>query len=320
MAVAMAVDVVIPVHGRYDLTASCLRHLAAQTVRHRVIVVDDGSTDDTPARLRHEWPKAKLVSLGAARGYTHAVNRGVRDGEGEIVILLNNDVELHPHCLERLVAPFADEKLGSVAASLLQPGGELIDSVGVTVDRTLAGFARLQGRPKAVAGAREPVLAGPEGTAGAYRRAAWEAVGGLDETIRAYMEIVDLALRLQAAGWRTVAAPDAVGIHLGSQTYGRRTAGQRCLAGFSRGYLLRRYGVLRRAGPRTLATEAIVVAGDAAINRDLAALRGRLAGWRAGHGAPRHTWPPPAAIDAGITFRESLVLRLSSYRLPTKPG
>jgi GT2 family glycosyltransferase len=130
------------------------------------------------------------------------------------------------------------------------------------------------------------------------------------------MEIVDLALRLRSAGWATAAAPDAVGIHLGSQTYGRRTTEQRRLAGFSRGYLLRRYGVLRRAPARTLATEAIVVAGDAVLSRDLAALRGRLAGWRAARGTERRAWPPPDAIDATITFRDSLALRRSSYELP----
>jgi GT2 family glycosyltransferase len=319
MTAAPAIDVVIPVFGRYELTASCLRHLAAQTVRHRVIVVDDGSPDDTVGRLRAEWPDVTVVVVGANRGYTHAVNRGVEAGQGDVVVLLNNDVELHADCLECLTAPFADSpRLGSAAAAVLQPGGALIDSAGVTVDATLAAFARLQGRPAGDAAAREPILAGPEGTTGAYRRAAWLQAGGLDERIRAYMEIVDLALRLRSAGWSSAVVPAAVGIHLGSQTYGRRTSDQRRLAGFSRGYLLRRYGVLRRiVAPRALFTEVVVVAGDAWIHRDLAALQGRLAGWRAARGIARHPWPPDSAIDAGITLRDSVALRRGSYRLPS---
>jgi GT2 family glycosyltransferase len=313
--VAGAIDVVVPVHGRWELTRACLEHLAAQTAAHRVIVVDDGSPDETAAALRRDWPAVRLIELGANRGFTRAVNRGVRAGEGEYVVLLNNDVLLRPDFLARLVAPLrADTRAGSVAATMLQPGEERIDSVGVSADATLAGFARLHGRPVAEAdadaSANVPALAGPEGAAGAYRRRAWEEVGGLDEAIPAYMEILDLALRLRGAGWNAASAPDAVGVHLGSQTYGRRSPEQRRLAGFSRGYLLRRYGVMRsRAAARTLLTEAIVVAGDALLCRDLQATRGRLQGWHAARGLQRRPWPPADAIDHSISLRESLALR-----------
>jgi GT2 family glycosyltransferase len=309
--VPASIDVVVPVRDRYALTHDCLRHLTRQSAAHRVIVVDDGSSDDTPLRLRHDWPGVTIVELGSNHGYTRAVNRGVSAGEGEYLVLLNNDVLLDSACLERLVAPLeADETLGSVAALMLAAGGRTIDSFGVTADRTLAGFARLQGHPAADAGLHKPVLAGPEGTAGAYRRHAWQQAGGLDETICAYMEILDLALRLRAAGWGTTCAPAAVGVHLGSSTYGRRSAEQRRLAGFSRAYLLRRYGVLRgRAAPRALATEAIVVLADTLLCHDIQALRGRAEGWRAAARRERHPWPPRDAIDSSISLRESLSLR-----------
>jgi N-acetylglucosaminyl-diphospho-decaprenol L-rhamnosyltransferase len=303
-------DVVVPVHDNYHLTASCLRLLAAQTAAHRVIVVDDGSSDDTPERLRTDWPQVSVVEMGSNRGYTAAVNRGVREGSGDFVVLLNNDVELHPDCLQRLTAPLReDARVGAVAAVMLAPGEERIDSVGVTADPTLAGFARLHGRPARDAAAVEPLLTGPEGAAGAYRRSAWEQVGGLDETIRAYMEVLDLALRLRTAGWATALALDAVGVHLGSQTYGTRSRAQRRLAGFSRGYLLRRYGVLRgRFAARTLLTEAIVVGADTLLCRDFEALAGRLEGWRAGRGAGRIV-PPAEGFDRSISLWRSLALR-----------
>jgi N-acetylglucosaminyl-diphospho-decaprenol L-rhamnosyltransferase len=152
------------------------------------------------------------------------------------------------------------------------------------------------------------------GPAAGYRRSAWDQVRGLDETIFAYMEDFDLALRMRAAGWKTAMAADAVGVHLGSATHGHRSAWQRRHGGFGRGYLLRRYGLLRgRTAARTLATEAVVVVGDLVVSRDLAALRGRVSGWRAGRDRARLPRPPAEAIDPTIGFRDSLALRRGVY-------
>lgn len=311
-----SIDVVVLAYNHWDLTSSCLEHLASQTRAHDVIVVDNGSTDHTREALRRGWPEVRVVELDHNHPFTRAVNLGVAAGEGEHVVMLNNDVDLRPDCLEHLIAPLEqDERIGSVAALMLRPdeeteGEQRIDSMGVTTDVTLAGFARLQGLPASLANQRRPLLTGPEGTAAAYRRIAWTQVGGLDESIEAYMEILDLAWRLRQAGWRTACATDAVGVHLGSATFGRRSVRQRRLSGFSRGYLLRRYGVLRsRYALRTLLTEAIVIVGDAIISRDFASLRGRLAGWRAARGMQRRPMPPVEAIDTTISLRHSLALR-----------
>jgi GT2 family glycosyltransferase len=201
-----------------------------------------------------------------------------------------------------------------VAAVLVRPGADEIDGVGLTADATLAGFARLHGCPVAEVASRRPILVGPSGGAAAYRRSAWEAAGGLDERIFFYSEDLDLAMRLRSAGWLAATASDAVGVHLGAATAGSRSPWQRYQGGFSRGYLLRRYGVLRRrAATRALLTEAIVVAADAVMSRDLRALRGRIAGWRSARGLPRHPAPPPDALDASIGFTESMRLRRRAY-------
>ncbi len=309
------IDVVVVAYNRYDLTERCLSHLARQTVEHQLIICDNGSTDGTSERLREQYPSARLLRLQSNSAFAIACNRGVGAGDGEIVVLLNNDVECRPDFLEQAVAPFeADARLGSVATLMLQPGEELIDSIGMTADPTLAGFLRLHGQPASQAESTLPVLTGPPGTAAAYRRAAWEELGGLDERIFAYNEDFDLALRLGAAGWGTAVAQAAVGVHLGSATHGHRSGWQRYNGGFGRGYLLRRYGVLRgRQAPRALLTEAIVVAGDLAISHDLAALRGRIAGWRAAAGLARLPPPPSGALDSEIGFARSLALRRGVY-------
>jgi GT2 family glycosyltransferase len=313
-----SIDVVVLAYNNWELTSSCLDHLAAQSLPHRVIVVDNGSIDCTRAELHGEWPEVTVVEIDHNRPFTQAVNLGVAAGEGEYVVLLNNDVDLRPDCLEQLVAPLElESEVGSVAAVMLTPGELLIDSVGVTTDVTLAGFQRLHGLDHRHAAETHPLLTGPEGTTAAYRRAAWEEVDGLDERIRAYMEILDLAWRLRQAGWKTVCALGALGTHRGSATFVRRSREQRRLAGLSRGYLLRRYGVLRsRFALRALLTESVVVVGDMLISRDIAGLQGRLAGWRLARGMERRPRPPVEAIDTTISLRDSLALRRAVYRLP----
>jgi N-acetylglucosaminyl-diphospho-decaprenol L-rhamnosyltransferase len=311
----IAVDVVIPTFDGWHLLERCLTLLRAQTLRHNVIVVDNGSRDSTVERAARAFPDVSVLALPTNMGFPSACNRGASAGAGDVIVLLNNDVEPRPDFLDRLVTPLEqDEQLGSVAALLTLADGERIDSVGLAVDRTLAGFPRLRGTPVAGAHATDPVLVGPTGGAGAYRRTAWEAVGGLDEGVVGYGEDVDLALRLRGAGWETVAAPGAIAVHLGSASFGRRSAWQRYQGGFARGYFLRRYRVLRtHAAVRALATEAIVVLADAAISRDLSALRGRVAGYRAAWHLERRDFPPAQALDPTISFTQSLRLRRVVY-------
>ncbi len=103
------VDVVIVAYNRYELTDSCLRHLAAQTLEHRVIVVDNGSTDDTSERVAADWPALELAACAHNHGFAQACNARRRGGLGEIVVLLNNDVDVRPDFLERLVSPLRED-------------------------------------------------------------------------------------------------------------------------------------------------------------------------------------------------------------------
>jgi N-acetylglucosaminyl-diphospho-decaprenol L-rhamnosyltransferase len=311
-----SIDVVIPTYNRWELTKSCLQNLRRQTAPHSVIIADNASTDGTPARLRAAFPEAQLVELEENRGFSVACNAGVRAGHAEIIVLLNNDVDCRPEFLERLTGRLDQGNIGSVAALLLTGEDSFIESFGVAVDRTLAGYPRLRGAPSAAAHRDAPVLAGPSGAAAAFRREAWNDVGGLDEAVFAYGEDVDLALRLRGSGWLAAAAPDAVAIHRGSATAVHRSSAQRFAGGFSRGYFMRRYGVLQRRGAlRALAAETIAVIGDALVySHDLSALHGRFAGWSAARGLPRHPAPPVDAVDDRITFAESLRLRRAMYR------
>lgn len=307
---SITVDVVIPTHGGWSITERCLRCLRAQTLAHRVVVVDDVSPDDTVARIRAGFPEVELLVLEENVGYGSACNRGVAHGTSEFVVLMNSDVEAEPEMLERLLAPLAaDATLGSASPLLLRPDG-LIDAFGICADVTVAGFLRLPGQPPSAVDGPMPALLGPYGAVAAFRRAALDQVGLLDERIFMYGEELDLALRLRGAGWGATAVADARGVHLGGATIGVGSAKQRRNSGFGRGYLLSAYGVLRgRHGLRALLVELVVCVGDALRSRNLAAARGRWAGWRAG----RHAGPRPRTglgVDRSIGLFRSLRMRL----------
>ena len=113
---------------------------------------------------------------------------------------------------------------------------------------------------------------------------AFEAVGGFDERIFLYYEDLDLALRMAAAGARCRLAPEARALHAYSASLGAGSGEKYARTGWSRGYMLRRYGVMSRPrdAARVLATEGAICAGQLLMDRTAAGLRGRLRGWREG--------------------------------------
>jgi N-acetylglucosaminyl-diphospho-decaprenol L-rhamnosyltransferase len=307
---ASSIDVVITTHNGWELTKRCLRHLRAQTIAHTVIVSDGGSTDGTPENIGMRFPEVVLIAHADDPGYAAATNRGVAAGSGDLIVLLNNDAFCRPNFLEHVSASFRrDEQVGAVAPVTVRPDGKTIDTVGLTLDVTLAPFYRLAGKAREEAGSVRPILVLPGGGADGYRRSAWTEAGGFDEHVSFYGADIDLGLRLRALGWRTVAAPDAVVVHLHSATSGHRSRGARQSGGWARGFLLRRWSVLRgRAAVRALATEALVGVADMLLSRDTVAVRSRFSGWRSAGGLPRQS-VPPGVVDPDIGFVESLRLR-----------
>jgi N-acetylglucosaminyl-diphospho-decaprenol L-rhamnosyltransferase len=305
-----SIDVVVTTHDGWELTERCLRHLRAQTIAHTVIVSDGASTDGTPENIRALFPEVALVAHANDPGYATATNHGVAAGSGEMILLLNNDAFCRPNFLEHVLESFqSDERVGAVAPVTVRSDERTIDSVGLTLDVTLAPFIRLNGRPIEEARSRRPILVSPGGGADAYRRSAWIEAGGFDERLSFYGADLDLGLRIRSLGWTTVAAPKAIAVHLRSATSGHRSPRARESGGWARGFLLRRWSVLRsRALARALVTEALVAIADTALSRDTVAFRSRISGWRCAGGLPRRS-VPPGAVDPDIGFVESLRLR-----------
>ena len=273
-----------------------------------MVLVDNGSTDDSVELARRELPGVRVVELGRNLGFGPAINRAVADAPGDPVILLNNDAVPEPRFVEALLDGLG-EGVDSVAGVLLQERApELIDSAGVVADATLMGFDYLHGEPAdAAATAADPL--GPTGGAGLYRRAALDAVGGFDERIFLYYEDLDLALRIAAAGGRCRLAPEARALHAYSASLGAASARKYGWTGWSRGYMLRRYGVMRdpRLALRALACESALCGGQLLKDHTAAGLKGRLRGWRDAAGLDRRD--PDGARLLDLSAREALALR-----------
>jgi N-acetylglucosaminyl-diphospho-decaprenol L-rhamnosyltransferase len=277
-----------------------LRSLAEQTTPAECVLIDNASRDGSAAAAKREFPELRVVKLPSNRGFGPAVNLGVQRFPAQLLVFGNNDVVYEPRFLEALLDAAGDD--AAVAGVLLsRHHPTTIDSAGVVVDATLLAFDHLRGEDVAAAASAPPPL-GPTGAATLVKFDAFRAVGGFDPRIFAYLEDVDLALRLRAAGVRTRLAPAAQGLHRHSATLGSGSAKKNHLMGWSRGYLLRRYGILTdpRLITRALAEEFVLTTGQLIIDRTASGITGRISGWRAGRGLPRHPIATGSVIDVSL--------------------
>jgi GT2 family glycosyltransferase len=299
--------VYIPNFDGGELLVRALESLRAQTREVDVVVVDNGSRDGSDATVAERFPEVALLRLGENLGFGAALNRAVTAHPGDPLILLNNDAVAEPTFVEALLDRLGDG-IDSVAGVLVQernPG--LVDSAGVVADATLMGFDHLHGEPlAALADAPDPL--GPTGGAALYRHAAFTAAGGFDERIFLYYEDLDLALRLAARGGRCRLAGDARALHAYSASLGAASGAKYARTGWSRGYMLRRYGVMRdpRLALRAIACEAAICAGQLLRDHTAEGLTGRVRGFRAGGGLPRER-AGGSLLD--LNARDALALR-----------
>ncbi|HUG89914.1 MAG TPA: glycosyltransferase [Planctomycetaceae bacterium] len=192
--------IIIPQHGRSDLTLACVRSLRQHEPEpHPLIIVDDGSRSEHRNAIHAAGlPHVRLIDQPHA-GVTAAWNRGLAAAETAFVLLLNNDVQARGPFVARLLAPL--RKSPAVA--------------------TGARLRRETGLPPDVL-ARPPSEWFLEGWCLAARTADLRRVGGFDERMKLYFSDTDLQARLLHAHRRGSDALAAIGDlsldHSGHQT------------------------------------------------------------------------------------------------------
>jgi GT2 family glycosyltransferase len=199
-----------------------LTSLAGQSFRDfETIVVDNGSCDDTTAMLAREFPEVVVVRFPENRGFAPAVNAGLQAARGDILVLMNNDVEAEPGWLAALAAALERRPdVGFVASKMLSARDpSRVDSAWDAMG--LAPYNVGHGEPDGPRyRAGRYVLSACAGAA-AYRREFFERVGWFDEAFFAWFEDVEIGIRGQLAGYRCWYEPTAVVRHLGSATAAR---------------------------------------------------------------------------------------------------
>jgi N-acetylglucosaminyl-diphospho-decaprenol L-rhamnosyltransferase len=265
-----------------------------------ILVVDNGSADPGVGGLGSRFEGVEVIRLERNVGYSAAVNLAARQATGGALVLLNDDSVCDPGYVEAIMAPLDRSAGVTMAAGVMlearQPSR--IDTAGMQLDRTLLVFDYLNGEPVACLDQGVPDPIGPSGAAAAFDREAFLAAGGFDEKLFAYWEDVDLVLRMRARGERCALAAGARGIHDHSATLGSGSPRKNYLTGFGRGYVLRKWGVLRSPArtAQVLVTDGAVCAGQLVIDRSLAGVRGRVRGYRAATSGP---FPSEALLERG---------------------
>ncbi|WP_313916873.1 glycosyltransferase [Tahibacter sp.] len=221
------VSIVIPVYNKIAYTLACLKSLSthAATASFEVIVVDDGSSDDTAERLA-DVESVRTIRNAQNLGFVGSCNAGAAAAQGEYVLFLNNDTVVTPGWLEALLRCFAEEPdAGLVGAKLVYPDGRLQEAGGI-VFRDGSGWN--YGRFEDPADPRYNFRREADYCSGAailLRRALFEQLGGFDMRYApAYYEDTDLAFAVRAAGLKVYYEPHSTVIHFEGITAGTDTA------------------------------------------------------------------------------------------------
>jgi GT2 family glycosyltransferase len=219
---ASMLSVVIPTHQRTDLLQLCLASVMKFTpAGTEVVVVDDASPEGRAGAVARRFTGVKVLRRHRRGGFAAAVNAGIRASTGAVVQLLNDDAEVTRDWAGPALAWFKDPAIAAVAPLVLAwPDGRLIDSAG---DRYyLGGVASKRGHGQRFgpAYARPCRVFGASASSGFYRRDALEQVGLFPECFGSYFEDVDLAFRLQRAGYRAIYEPRARVLHRVGASYG----------------------------------------------------------------------------------------------------
>ncbi|CAN5621734.1 glycosyltransferase family 2 protein [soil metagenome] len=272
------ISIVIVHWNTPDLLAACLDSMLRADdagLIEDVIVVDCASTDESFVAIAGNFPAVKLVRLDRNDGYAAGCNAGLAATSSEFVLFLNADTSLLPDSIDLLLRCLnLNPRIGLVAPLLLNPDGTP-QSAGYRFPGVANVLCDLLPVPDRIRGSEsngrlDPgnlyhpyAIDYPLGAAMALRRAALEDIGGWNESFRMYSEEIDLARRLDSAGWSRLLVPRARVIHHGGASTGQRPTEMQAALWRSRGRYHRLWSSrIQRLTLRSTIEVATRIAGD----------------------------------------------------------
>jgi len=221
------VSIVIPVHNKFHVTYHCLLSLllAPNRVSFEVIIVDDGSTDES-TRIPELIKGVQYIRNDEAVGFVRACNRGGSLARGEYIVMLNNDTEVTSNWLDELLWAFEHfDNVGMTGAKLLYPDGSLQEAGGIVWN---TGDPWNYGRNANAHDPRFNYARQVDYLSGAcimLPTRLWNEISGFSEEFApAYFEDTDLAFKVRDKGYKTVYTPFAQVIHFEGISSGTSTA------------------------------------------------------------------------------------------------
>lgn len=217
------ISIVIPNYNGARLLENCLRSLQSQNYQSmEIIVVDNASRDRSIAVVQSVTPQATVLRKEKNLGFAAAVNAGIRCSRGDWVAILNNDTEVSPDWLGACARAIQDHPDAAFFACRIMDFADRsrVYSAGDCYLRAGIGYRRGQEQKDRADFHREILIFSASGCAALYRRQILEEIGGFDEDFFAYLEDVDLGLRLQRAGCHGYYLPKAEVYHHGAATSG----------------------------------------------------------------------------------------------------
>lgn len=221
----MSVSIVIPNYNGERYLQKCLDSIMIQSLQpDEIIVIDNDSHDNSMDIIRRYGNKIKTIIMDKNYGFSVAVNRGIKESKCDYVALLNNDTELQPQWLEKLVECISsDDNIFACCSKMLRyDNRNIIDDAGDF-------YTALGWEQKIGDGAHDDTdyLTSREvfsACAGAaiYRRSVFDRIGYFDENFFAYMEDVDISYRAKVYGYKNFYCAEAKVYHIGSATSGSK--------------------------------------------------------------------------------------------------
>ena len=206
---AISLTAVIVAHNSLDELRQTLPALLEQLgPGDELIVVDNASTDGLRAELASIAPSARLVPMGRNAGFAAGVNAGAAAATGELLILLNPDVLVHPGWSKAIRAPWGG-RWGAWMGMVTLADGARINTSGGVLHFTGFGWAGQIDEPLTAAPTEPSEVGFLSGACLAIPRATWDRAGGFPERFFMYCEDVDLSLRLRLTGAAIAVIPDA---------------------------------------------------------------------------------------------------------------